>query len=59
MVEQRGYHTFTAIKDDIAEFFTEAEKFYMKGNKRAGRRARKALARVCKLKAQWRKETVR
>ena len=31
--------------------------FYGRGNKSAGKRARRALDRIAKLKVQWRKET--
>jgi len=53
----KGKDTFEEIKKwmDIARI--DGDKFY-DGNSSAGRRARKALDNIAKLKVQWRKESV-
>lgn len=47
-----------SINETIATFQVECESFVEKGNKAAGRRARKATLELEKLMKQFRKESV-
>lgn len=58
MAEENGLKVFEDIVKWMEVAKVEGDKFYAFGNKSAGKRARKALDRVAKLKVQWRKETV-
>lgn len=56
--ERPGYQTFLQLINWMTIARSEGEAFYAKGNQSAGRRARKALDEVVKLKVLWRKEVL-
>jgi hypothetical protein len=56
--EKPGYQTFLQLINWMAIARTEGDLFYTKGNQSAGKRARKALDQIAKLKVQWRKEVI-
>jgi hypothetical protein len=56
--EKPGYQTFLQLINWMTIARTEGDLFYEKGNKSAGKRARKALDEVAKLKVLWRKEVL-
>lgn len=55
---EKGKATFEEILKWMEVVRKEGwDLFYGRGNKSAGKRARRALDRIAKLKVQWRKET--
>jgi len=58
-MDQAGRTTWDEIVKWMELAKTEGQAYYDKGNKAAGRRARKALDQVAKLKVSWRKQLMK
>jgi len=54
---EKGKGTFEEILKWMEVVRKDGGLLYGRGNKSAGKRARKALDQIAKLKVQWRKET--
>ena len=49
---------YEEMKKWNAIWLEESAKYYETGNKVAGKRARKAIDQVCKLRVAWKKSTI-
>jgi len=56
MSNNQGRDTFEELKKWAEIFIEDGNKFYDKGNKAAGKRARHAISQIIRLKVQWRRD---